>query len=173
MQIRRLRASDHVDGFDSGDIGLDRYLHSFAAHNQDVLGIGVTYVVPTDGGVAGFVTLVAASVRRDDMPLVNPEQYPRYPLPALRIARLAVDLRAQGAGLGGALVAFTWQVADAMRPRVGCTGLMVDALPAAVPYYESLGFHTARVVEGSSAARPRPIPMWVTLSVWREFLRSE
>ena len=173
MRIRRLRASDPVEGFSSGDAGLDRYLQAYAAYNQDALGIGVTYVIPTDGGLAGFVTLIAASIRRDDVPLRSPDAYPRYPLPALRLAQLAVDSRVQSAGLGSALVAYARQVAEVMRSKVGCAGLIVDALPSAVSYYEKLGFRAIRAVEGNSAARPRPVPMWLALNVGRDFLSSE
>jgi GNAT superfamily N-acetyltransferase len=173
MQIRRLRDSDRVAGFSSGDAGLDRFLKTYAAFNQDALGIGVTYVIPTDGGLAGFVTLVAASIRRDDIPLRSPDAYPRYPLPALRLAQLAVDSKVQSAGLGSALVLYARQVAEVMRSRVGCAGLIVDALPSAVSYYEMLGFRAIRAVEGSSAARPRPVPMWLALNVGRDYVTSE
>jgi GNAT superfamily N-acetyltransferase len=173
MRIRRLRDSDRVAGFSSGDAGLDRYLQSYAIHNQAVLGIGVTYVVPTDSGISGFVTLVAASVRRDDFPTSNLEAYPLYPLPALRLARLAVDSRVQGAGLGGALVVFAQQVAEVMRSSVGCAALIVDALPSAVSYYERLGFRETHAVEGGSGARPRPVPMSLLLNDLREPPPSE
>jgi GNAT superfamily N-acetyltransferase len=173
MRIRRLRASDSIEGFSSGDAGLDRYLSTYAIQNQEVLGIGVTYVVPTDSGISGFVTLVAASIRRDDFPAPNPEAYPLYPLPALRLARLAVDCRVQGAGLGGALVLFAQQVAEVMRASVGCAALIVDALPAAVTYYERLGFRATSVVEGGSAARPRPVPMSLMLNDLHEDRPSE
>jgi GNAT superfamily N-acetyltransferase len=164
MRIRRLRASDPVEGFNSGDAGLDRYLRSYAIHNQQVLGIGVTYVVPTDDDIGGFVTLVAASIRRDDVPASISDAYPLYPLPALRLARLAVDSRLQGAGLGGALLVFAHQVASVMRSSVGCAALIVDALPSAVSYYERLGFRATSLVEGGSAARPRPVPMTLLLN---------
>ncbi len=158
MELRSLRASDPVGSFSSGDAGLDRFLSQFAWQNQDALGIGVTYVATANGLIAGYVTLAAGALERDDLPADPDVAYPRYPLPVLRLARLAVDRRAQGAGVGRALVGFALRVGWTMRDRVGCVGVVVDAIPAAVGYYESLGFEVTRRSSRRfcRAASPRP-----------------
>ncbi|HZL06964.1 MAG TPA: hypothetical protein VFE45_16350, partial [Coriobacteriia bacterium] len=65
---------------------------------------------------------------------------------------------------------FALRVAWTMRERVGCTGVVVDALPGAVGYYERLGFEQLEVLRGSSSARPRQIPMYVSLNEARPLL---
>ncbi len=170
MQIRRLRASDSTEAFTSGDMGIDRFLGTHAWRNQDALGIGVTYVVPAGDLVAGFVTLAAGSLPRDNVPESVGATLPRYPLPVLRLARLAVDSRAQGEGIGNGLVAFTLRVAWAMREKVGCVGVVVDALPHAVAYYEQLGFERMEALAGGSAVRPRPVPLYLSLNDARKLL---
>jgi GNAT superfamily N-acetyltransferase len=172
MQVRRLRASDATASFACGDAGLDRFLQRHAWQNQDALGIGVTYVATPGSDIAGYVTLAAGVLERDAVPADPTAAYPRYPLPVLRLARLAVDTRVQGAGVGGALVGFALRVAWTMRGQVGCVGVVVDALPEAVGYYETLGFAALAVLEGTSAARPRQIPLYLSLNDARSLLET-
>ena len=65
---------------------------------------------------------------------------PAYPLPILRLSRLAVDERFQGHGIGRLLLRAMLELALEMRNRVGCIGVIVDAKPDTVPFYLSLGF---------------------------------
>ncbi len=62
--------------------------------------LGVTYVAVEDRTIFGFATVAAAHVEIDDPPAALRRTLPRYPLPVLRLARLAVDQSAQGQGLG-------------------------------------------------------------------------
>jgi GNAT superfamily N-acetyltransferase len=172
MQVRRLRATDATTAFACGDAGLDRFLQRHAWQNQDALGIGVTYVATPGDGIAGYVTLAAGALERDVAPADPVSAYPRYPLPILRLARLAVDAKVQGVGVGGALVGFALRVAWTMRGRVGCAGVVVDAIPGAVGYYEALGFGPLAVLSGSSAARPRQVPMYLALNRARRLLET-
>ena len=169
MQIRRLRASDDPHRFASGSLMLDRFLIDYAWSNQDSLGIGVTYVAPVENDVGGYITVAAASLQRDIAPPPDLRIYPRYPLPVLKIGRLAVDARIQGQGIGHALLTHSLAVAWAMRETVGCIGVCVDALPTAVPYYEHLGFIPQMQLEGLSGSRPRPTPMYLSLNQMSSF----
>jgi predicted N-acetyltransferase YhbS len=130
----------------------------------------VTYVATAGGGVAGYVTLAAGALEREVVPVEPAAAYPRYPLPVLRLARLAVDTRVQGMGVGSALVGFALRVAWTMREEVGCAGVVVDALPGEVGYYEGLGFERLDALRGSSAARPRQVPMYLALNAARSLL---
>lgn len=173
MQVRRLRASDTTASFACGDAGLDRFLQRHAWQNQDALGIGVTYVATPSSEIAGYVTLAAGALERDVVPTNPAKTYPRYPLPVLRLARLAVDTRVQGVGVGSALVGFALRVAWTMREQVGCVGVAVDALPGAIDYYETLGFEPLAVLRGSTTARPRQIPMYLSLNDARPLLEID
>jgi hypothetical protein len=50
-----------------------------------------------------------------------------------------------------------------MREEFGCVGLLVDAKPGAVTFYERYGFQTLEIVEGATEQKPEPIPMFLGL----------
>jgi GNAT superfamily N-acetyltransferase len=117
----------------------------FAVQNQFRLHIGTTYVAVVERDILGFVTLAATSITIDSLPMRQRTRLPRYPLPALRIARLAVAESAQGQGLGKQLLRASFQIAREMPNRVGCVGALVDAKPEAIPFYEQYGFEPIRI----------------------------
>ena len=100
VDVRLLRTDDDCLSFSSGDADLDRFLHKFASQNQFQLHIGTTYVAVHEGEILGFVTLSATSITIEQLPKSARKRLPRYPLPALRLARLAVARKSQGKGIG-------------------------------------------------------------------------
>lgn len=60
------------------------------------------------------------------------KRLPAYPLPVLRLARLGVDTRAQGLGIGKALLRHVLALAVEQRGRIGGVGVVTDAKPEAV-----------------------------------------
>ena len=91
MQIRALREADDRSRFRSGDPDLDRFLQRFAGQNQFRHYVGVTYVAVEEDGVLGFATVAPGHVEIEGLPAAERNKLPRYPLPVLRLARLAVD----------------------------------------------------------------------------------
>jgi len=161
MLTRSLERSDVREGFGCGEPSLDRFLRQYAWQNQVRYRLGVTYVTVDDSSrrVLGYFTLAAASVSSDDSPVRAPTGYAE--VPCIRIARLAVGERVQGMGLGSELVRATLTITLAESERVGCAGVVVDALPEAVGFYERFGFRPMQVRAGAGAARPRPVLMWL------------
>ncbi len=141
--IRPLRREDDRDGFSCGEEALDRFFRSYAGQNQFRFHVATTWVAVEHGSVLGFVTTTAASLERHRVPDDRLRaRLPDYPLPVLRLARLGVDLRAQGRGLGRALVRHAFELALAQRDLAGCVGVVTDAKPNATSFYASLGFTT-------------------------------
>jgi hypothetical protein len=102
--IRRLEEQDEVAAFDCGDEALNNYLKGHAWANQQKSSIGVTNVALDEGAplsVIGYFTLATASVPRDAFPKKYVRGLPPYDLPLILLARLAVDRRFSGKGLGG------------------------------------------------------------------------
>jgi GNAT superfamily N-acetyltransferase len=163
MEIRALREGDDRSRFRSGDPDLDRFLHKFAGQNQFKHYVGVTYVAVDDRGILGFATVAPGHLEIDGLPAASRKKLPRYPLPALRWARLAVDESIQGAGLGARLLRFVLDLALRMASDYGCVGVVVDAKPAAVGFYGRYGFVAVEAVEGQSDARPQPTPMFLSI----------
>ena len=62
---------------------------------------------------------------------MDQRRLPRYPVAAARLARLGVDLRAQGRGLGESLLQDAVRRCLALRAELGIHVLLVDALHAA------------------------------------------
>jgi hypothetical protein len=65
--------------------------------------IGTTYVAVEGNRILGFATAAGSSIEIEDLPIATQRGLPHYPLPVLRLARLAVDLSCQGQGVGAAL----------------------------------------------------------------------
>src|SRR5437879_4491015 len=76
----------------------------------------------------------------EDLPERVRKKLPRYPVPVLGLARLAVDESVQSRGLGGQLLRFVLNLAAKMADEVGCAGVVVDAKAGAVDFYAKYGF---------------------------------
>jgi GNAT superfamily N-acetyltransferase len=163
MEIRALRPSDDRQAFHSGDENLDRFLHRYAGQNQFHHHIGVTYVAVEANRILGFVTVAPRHIEIEELPVRERQKLPRYPLPVLGLARLAIDESARGAGLGRQLLRFVLKLAAKMADEIGCVGIVVDAKPGAVSFYAHYGFAALPLLEGQSAERPEPTPMWLPI----------
>lgn len=170
MDVRALRATDDRTTFRSGDPDLDRFLAKYAAQNQFRHHIGTTYVAVEDRRVLGYVTVAAGHIEGEALPASVRGKLPSYPLLVLRLARLAVDSAAQRRGVGKALMRHVFMMALRMAEDYGCVGIVVDAKPDAVAYYEAFGFVGVELTTGEIESRPRPTPMFLSLGLIRAAL---
>lgn len=153
--IRRLEELDQVEGFDCGDDPLNHYLKRHAWANQQKSSIGVTYVAVDEGAprtVLGYFTLATASVPRDAFPKKYVRGLPPYDLPLILLARLAVDRRFSGKGLGHALVSEAFKVALRVADDVGCRCIITDAYQDRTDWYARYGFVP---LEGAAESGPQ------------------
>lgn len=100
--VRTLLATDQLDAFDCGQIALNQYLQRFALNNQKA-NHAQTYVVCSGGRVVGFYSLAVGSVVPGAATPRVIKGMPQHPVPVMLLARLAVDGKHQGFGLGRAL----------------------------------------------------------------------
>ena len=163
MEIRALRPSDDRSAFQSGDEALDRFFRRYAGQNQFRLYVGVTYVAVDGDRILGFATVAPRHIDIEDLPERVRKKLPRYPIPTLGLARLAVDESAQSMGLGAQLLRFVLELASKMADEVGCAAIVVDAKPGAVDFYAKYGFTPFEPVEGQSDAHPRPTAMYLMM----------
>jgi GNAT superfamily N-acetyltransferase len=161
VEIRALQRSDDRQEFRSGDEALDLYFHRYAGQNQFRHHIGTTYLAVEESRILGFVTISPGSLDAGDLP--SGRRMPPYPVPILRVARLAVDQRARGRGLGKALLRFAIELAERLMTEFGCVGVVVDAKSGAQEFYRRFGFVDLVVIEGATAQKPEPIPMFLAL----------
>jgi ribosomal protein S18 acetylase RimI-like enzyme len=142
VEISRLRTEHVRERFDSGVPPLDEFLRQFARQN-DEKGLSRTYVAtrPGEFEVLGYVTIRVGEVACADLPPDTQRGLPRYPVPVLHVARLAVDKRARGIGLGEALLVHALRKALDTAEEVGVWGVEVIAKDeAARSFYRRYGF---------------------------------
>lgn len=163
VEIRRLRPEDDRTGFRSGNIELDRFFQRYAGQNQFRHHLGTTYVAIDGATILGFATVAPSEISTADLPVARRKRLPQYPLPVLRLARLATDERARGRGVGSALLRGVFTLALQLADDYGCIGVVVDAKSDAVNFYERLGFVSLELEAGQLGERPEPTPMFLEL----------
>ena len=95
--ITQLRA------LDCGREALNRYLLRYAWQNQ-LAGAAQTYVGLASEAVVGYCTLAVGASQREDAPERLTKGLARRPVPIMLLARLAVDHRWPGQGVGNAFL---------------------------------------------------------------------
>ena len=153
--IRRLEEHDEVGHFDCGDDRLNNYLKRHAWQNQQKSSIGVTYVALDEAAprsVVGYFTLAMASVPREAFPKKYVRGLSPYELPLILLARLAVDRRFSGKGLGHALISEALKIALRVADDVGCRCIITDAYREAIGWYARYGFVR---LQGAAASGPQ------------------
>lgn len=130
-------------GFACGELALDNYLRQQAAqHHRD--GISTTHVLVDEensGKILGYYTLSAAQLLLADLQEQDRKQLPNYPVPAIRMGRLAVAFAEQGKGHGDYLLAHAVARCLGLREQLGVRVLLVDALHSkAAKFYKNYGF---------------------------------
>jgi len=138
--VRKLAATDQVDGFDCGQAALNQFLQRYALVNPKA-NSAQTYVCCQGDVVVGFYSLVVGSADPQAAPSRVMKGLARHPVPVMILARLAVDKQHQRKSLGKALLKDallrTAQAADI----AGIRSLLVHAKDdIAQRWYESWEF---------------------------------
>ena len=123
IAVRQLRPEDERSHFRSGNIDLDRFFRKYAGQNQFRHHIGTTYVAVDGEQVLGFATIAPSEIDVERMPASRRKRLPKYPMPVLRLARLAADERARGRGVGRVLLKAVFVLAKQMSHDYGCVGV--------------------------------------------------
>lgn len=139
--VAKLHAAHETDPFDCGKEPLNRFLQRFALVNQKA-GSAQTYVVCRgEQRVVGYYSLAVGAVEHAEAPARVGKGQPRHPIPVMLLARLAVDRREQGRGLGQALLKDALLRTAQAAEIAGMRALLVHAKDdAARAWYESLDF---------------------------------
>ena len=142
-----LTQSHDVTVFDCGASALNDYLHKYAFENHQNRSAR-TYVTARENRVVGFYTLAAGSVSRNEVPPRVAKGLANFPVPVILLARLAVDQKEQGKGLGMALLKDALLRAAQAADIVGCRALLVHAKDqSAQTFYRKYGLESSPVDE--------------------------
>ena len=138
-----LTQDHHVHSFACGESVLDDWLKRRALANN-VSGASRTFVVADDDyQVMGYYALAAGAVTHQESTRSIRQNMPD-PLPVMVLARLAVDVRAQGMKLGAALLRDAVERCVLVSENAGVRALLVHALhDQARQFYEYYGFKAA------------------------------
>lgn len=162
-RIRALKRSDNRNPFESGQADLDHFFKCYAGQNQFRHHIGVTYIATDEDHIFGYMTVAMGVLEAETLPDRKPPAVP-YPLPVLRLGRLAVDHRYQGHGIGKRLLRYALTLALAQKDTVGCVGVVVDAKSDVIEFYTKFGFlKIGHPIEGEICGNPPPKPLFLPI----------
>ena len=140
LTIEKLTTGHTLAAFDCGVTDLNRYLTTFALQNQSA-NAAQTYVCVAGSDIAGFYSLSASSVDFAEAPERMRKGLARHPLPVMLLARLAIDTRWQGKGVGASLLKDACMRAIETSSIAGVRALVVQAKDEkALSFYRHFGF---------------------------------
>jgi predicted N-acetyltransferase YhbS len=142
LRIERLDPGHERGGFDCGKPSLNDFLLTLV-NQYEKRNLGRTYVATEgdDRHVLGYYTLSSGSVNVGSLPAKQAKKLPRHAVPVILLARLAVDQRAQGKGVGGHLLRDGITRSLDLSENLGIHAIVVDAIDdAAKSFYVKYGF---------------------------------
>ena len=154
-QIEPLSAVHNRRNFSCGEPALDEYLRRFARQHAES-NISRSYVAAQEELIAGYYSLTMSAIRRDQLPEQYQKRFPNYPVPVTRLARLGIDERQQGKGLGKLLLLDALYRCYRLSGEIGSVGVVVDAKHArAQSFYQQFNFEIFPET---------PLTLWLPLS---------
>jgi GNAT superfamily N-acetyltransferase len=134
----RIDSEHKAERFRCGNADLDKWLR-VAARDVDRADNARTWVWSDDGEIVAYFALAPHELRREELP--RREQKGPAAIPAILLAKLALDERLQGNGLGAQLLIDVLSRAIRAVAQAGGRFLVVDAIDdAARSFYEHHGF---------------------------------
>ena len=115
--------------FDCGDPSMNDFLQRYARQSHES-GAAKTFLAIDDADnktILGFYSLAPGALAYADTPEMVRRGLARHDVPGFRLARIATDLRWQGQGLGGQLLAAAARRCLRAAAEVGGVVLIIDA----------------------------------------------
>lgn len=146
--------------FDCGNDLLNRWLTRYAGQSDRSDAARTFVIADPHGAVLGYYALVAGQLHHAGAtPPVRKGQSPHFPIPIALLARLAVDVKHQGWGLGAALLRDALARVQVASAEVAVRAVVVHAIDEqAAAFYQRFGFRSLA---------PTPRTLMVTLSELR------
>ena len=130
------------EAFDCGEDELNEFLRRHARKSHERGGAKTFLAIDdaADKAIFGFYSLSPASVAYAQTPEIVRRGLARHDVPGFRLARLAVDRRWQGQGIGGQLLLAAGRRCLLVAAEVGGVVLVIDAKNERVAaWYASYG----------------------------------
>ncbi|MEQ9104834.1 MAG: GNAT family N-acetyltransferase [Rhodothermales bacterium] len=142
LRIQKLSPRHNRKGFDCGVEPLNEYIQAYARQNER-LGISVTRVAVRGDSpeILGFYSLSSGHVTCGELPEQEARRLPNYPIPVVRMGRLATSLAARGTGVGAHLLIDALRISLGVSKDIGIYAIEVDAKSTqAREFYRHYGF---------------------------------
>lgn len=154
-----------ADAFTCGQPTLDLWLRAYASQGQRRDASRTFVVTDHDKTIAGYYTVVACQIEHASATATVREGMARhFPIPAVLIARLAVDQAHQGAGLGRSLLLDALTRSQRAARDLGIRAVLVHAInDDAARFYRHYGFEPSHL---------DPHVLMVTMSAVRKAIAS-
>lgn len=137
------KAKHYIKSFNCGKPEMNTFLARFAISHQKK-GISKTWVLTetSDSGkepVVAYFTFTSVNICREEVPLEG--SFPNYPLPVILLARLAVDVKYRGSGLGAKSLVYAIREAVSLTTvGLNAVGIALDVLDKdALGFYQKMG----------------------------------
>jgi predicted N-acetyltransferase YhbS len=145
FEIEKLRRDHDLSSFECGNASLTNWLKKFAWTNQQAES-AKSYIAVASGQVAGYYALTAGSVQKHESPQRIAKGLASHPVGVVLLARLAVDIRHRGQGLGKALLFDALKRIEEAADIVGVRAVLVHAVDdIARAFYEHFNFEPSPV----------------------------
>jgi GNAT superfamily N-acetyltransferase len=142
-ETERYDAAKHdISSFSCGNELLDRWLARYAGQSER-RDATRTFITTSDGQiVCGYYTLVAGQLEHSEATPETTKGLSRhFPIPVAILARLAIDSKHQGGGLGAALLDDALTRISRAAEQVAVRAVVVHAVDRnAAAFYERFGF---------------------------------
>ncbi|MEY2341897.1 N-acetyltransferase [Acidithiobacillus sp. IBUN Pt1247-S3] len=161
-RVEALQDHHHRQDFRCGEAALDDWLQRYGGQSQKS-GLARSFVAVEDAAptqIVGYYALSAGAIDKTCFPAAFARRFPRFPLPVVRLARLAVALGRQGEGWGEALLMDALYRSLQVAGALGFVALLVDAKhETARRFYGRYEFDTLP---------DHPLTLWIPLRAIRQ-----
>lgn len=156
LTVEEISTHHDISAFSCGKASLDDFLSKFAM-NHPRHGLSRTWVVVKDGQVLAFYSLAIASVINAEATARVTKGAPRHDLPAILLARLAVDQKFQRQGLGSVVLELALRRCLAMADAAQKAEAV--ALPVRAIFVHALDEDAARFYAANGLERSPTDPL--------------
>jgi predicted N-acetyltransferase YhbS len=117
------------EAFDCGETALNEFLRRYARKSHETGGAKTFLAIDSadNQAILGYYSLSPAAIAYARTPEFVRCGLARHDVPAFRLARLAVDLKVQGRGLGGQLLLSAGRRCLLASAEVGGVAMLIDA----------------------------------------------
>jgi len=143
LVIEPLNQNHNRAAFNCGIESLDRYLTRQASQDikRRISRVFVACGLQDETRVLGYYTLSTLSIDLSFLPEKVANKLPRHPIPAALIGRLAIDISAQGKGIGKMLLSNAIKRTLSVSDDIAIYAMVVDAInQEAESFYKRYGF---------------------------------